>query len=58
MVVVVVVVAAAADCDAVDQICAGVKRLRQELLIEVGPGLEHLYGRPVGDKSENLGFQI
>ena len=56
MVVVVVVVAAAADCDAVDQICADLKRLRQKLLIEVCPGLEYLCGRPVGDKSENMGY--
>ena len=47
VVISVVVVAATADGNAVDQICARLKRASQELLIEVCPGLIQLCGRPV-----------
>ena len=48
MVVAVVVVMAAADGDAVEQIVGGVEAVPQDLIIEVGAGLESLYGRPAG----------
>ena len=46
MVVAVVVVMAAADGDAVEQIVGGVEAVPQELIVEVGAGLERLYGGP------------
>ena len=46
MVVAVVVVMAAADGDAVEQIVGGVEAVPQELIVEVGAGLERLHGGP------------
>ena len=47
MVVVVVVVAAAADGDAVDEVVAAGEDSRQDLVVDVGHGLESLRHLPV-----------